>query len=173
MDGADPAQHHALTLGVPVPAGGWPEGANVHVPSSAPLWCLGRSCPCYFRLICAETNMVHFFLGIKSRLEELPGPDGAVEKGPWCPCLSRYVRGGSVPSARVLMGSRTHGVGSPTAQPWAISTQRTGGAGEASVPCQLPAARGLGRQTSRVSPEESPRHLKGARVTVAKTLLQP
>lgn len=142
MDGADPAQHHALTLGVPVPAGGWPEGANVHVPSSAPLWCLGRSCPCYFRLICAETNMVHFFLGIKSRLEELPGPDGAVEKGPWCPCLSRYVRGGSVPLARVLMGSRTHGVGSPTAQPWAISTAKNrrswGGLGP------MPAPRGEG-----------------------------
>lgn len=124
MDGADPAQHYALTLGVPVPAGGRPEGASVHVPSSAPLWCLGRSCPCYFRLICAETNMVHFFLGIKSHLGELPGPDRAVEKRLWCPCLSRYVRGGSVLLARVLMGSRTHGIGSPTAQLRAMSTAK-------------------------------------------------
>lgn len=45
---------------------------RTHVPCSASLWCLERSCPCYFRLICAETNMVHFFLGVKVRPDELP-----------------------------------------------------------------------------------------------------
>ena len=59
-------------------AGGSPvDGAHRTAP-----WCLGRSCPCYFRLLCDETNMVHFFSGDNSRLEELAAPEELLGRGP-------------------------------------------------------------------------------------------
>ena len=67
---------------------------STFMPIRTDCWYLKRSCPCSFRLICDETNMVHFFFGIKSQLEEPPGPHGTSRKGLWCPCLSGYVCAG-------------------------------------------------------------------------------
>lgn len=98
-------RHHALAPSVPSHPGGLREASECRrVPAGASLWSLKRSCPCYFRLICDETNMVHFFFGIKSHPEEIPGPTGTLGKGlgvltlmvcTWGICPLRLCVGGS------------------------------------------------------------------------------
>lgn len=58
----------------------------------------------FFSLICDETNMVHFFSGIKSQLEE-PRPPRRFTEGAPASLLSGYVCGGwSLISARGAPG---------------------------------------------------------------------
>lgn len=77
------------------------------------LWYLKRSCPCYFRLICDETNMVHFFFGIKYHPEEHPGPGGTLGKGFWS--LPLLVCTWKIhPSSTVCWRVQGHSVLSPT-----------------------------------------------------------
>ncbi|CAM9753079.1 unnamed protein product [Rangifer tarandus platyrhynchus] len=89
---------------------GEPWAVSMFVPIRTDHWYLKRSCPCSFRLICDETNMVHFFFGIKSQLEEPPGPHGTSRKGLWCPCLS-----GSPPAKEAVVCGRSSATGPDTA----------------------------------------------------------
>lgn len=73
---AVPALPPRPDLPVPSHSGGVLQVCRRRRAHHADLWCLKRSCPCSFRLICDETNMVHFFSGVKSHLGEHPGPMG-------------------------------------------------------------------------------------------------
>lgn len=97
----------------PFHAGG-PWAVSTSVPIRADRWYLRRSRPCSFRLICVETNMVHFFFGVKSQRGEPPGPMAAHGRGSGVPAsLGMYVE--AEPSSTVCWWVQGHSV---SAHPW-------------------------------------------------------
>lgn len=118
-------------------------------------WRLRGSCPCYFRLLCDETNMVHFFSGVNSRCGE-PLPRRDFREGSRC---HHWLGVSKEDSALATVCWRVRG---HSGSGRLLSPLRTSAVGETSSTCQ--GSQGLWRR--------SPQPQEGVQVSAARTTAQ-